>query len=26
VFAEFNREDHFDRMQNTWQAGLHAYF
>ncbi len=26
VFAEFNREDHFNRMQNTWQAGLHAYF
>jgi hypothetical protein len=26
VFAEFNREDHFDRMKDTWQAGLHAYF
>ena len=26
VFAEFNREHHFDRIQNTWQAGLHAYF
>jgi hypothetical protein len=26
VFTEFSREDHFDRMQNTWQAGLHAYF
>jgi len=26
LFAEFTREDHFDRYQNTWQAGLHAYF
>ena len=26
VFAEFDREDHFNRMQSTWQAGLHAYF
>ena len=26
VFAEFTREDHFDRYQSTWQAGIHAYF
>ena len=26
VFAEFTREDHYDRYQSTWQAGLHAYF
>ncbi|OZB20115.1 MAG: hypothetical protein B7X58_01640 [Marinobacter sp. 34-60-7] len=26
VFAKFTREDHFDRYQSTWQAGLHAYF
>ncbi len=26
VFAEFNRDHHFDRIQNTWQVGLHAYF
>lgn len=26
VFAEFNRDYHFDRTQNTWQVGLHAYF
>lgn len=26
LFAEFTREDHFDRYQSTWQAGLHAYF
>ncbi len=26
LFAEFTREDHFDRYESTWQAGLHAYF
>lgn len=26
LFAEFTREDHYDRYQSTWQAGLHAYF
>ncbi|MBW0147467.1 Lnb N-terminal periplasmic domain-containing protein [Marinobacter arenosus] len=26
VFAEFTREDHYDRYQSTWQTGLHAYF
>jgi len=26
LFAEFTREDHFDRYQSTWQAGIHAYF
>ncbi|WP_323751696.1 DUF4105 domain-containing protein [Marinobacter sp.] len=26
LFTEFNREDHFDRYQSTWQAGIHAYF
>ncbi len=26
VFAEFTRENHYDRYQSTWQAGLHAYF
>lgn len=26
VFAEFTREDHFDRYQSIWQAGIHAYF
>ena len=26
LFAEFSREDHFDRYQSTWQTGLHAYF
>ena len=26
VFAEFIREDHFDRYQSQWQAGIHAYF
>ncbi|WP_273207298.1 DUF4105 domain-containing protein [Marinobacter subterrani] len=26
LFAEFTREDHFDRYQSLWQAGLHAYF
>ena len=26
LFAEFTREDHFDRYQSIWQAGIHAYF
>jgi len=26
LFAKFTREDHYDRYQSTWQAGLHAYF
>ncbi|MBN7770681.1 DUF4105 domain-containing protein [Marinobacter daepoensis] len=26
LFTKFSREDHFDRYQSTWQAGLHAYF
>ncbi|MFV8570081.1 DUF4105 domain-containing protein [Marinobacter sp. SBS5] len=26
LFTEFTREDHFDRYQSTWQAGIHAYF
>ena len=26
LFAEFTREDHYDRYQSTWQTGLHAYF
>ena len=26
LFAEFTREDHYDRYQSTWHAGLHAYF
>ena len=26
LFAEFTREDHYDRYQSIWQAGLHAYF
>jgi len=26
VFAKFTREDHYDRYQSTWQAGLHIYF
>ncbi|MCM0613269.1 DUF4105 domain-containing protein [Marinobacter sediminum] len=26
LFTEFTREDHYDRYQSTWQAGLHAYF
>lgn len=26
LFAEFTREDHFNRYQSTWQAGIHAYF
>ncbi|HET8848985.1 MAG TPA: DUF4105 domain-containing protein [Marinobacter sp.] len=26
LFAEFTREDHYDRYLNTWHAGLHAYF
>ena len=26
VFAKFTREDHYDRYQNTWKAGLHVYF
>ncbi|MDN6319132.1 MAG: DUF4105 domain-containing protein [Marinobacter sp.] len=26
LFAEFTREDHYDRYQSTWQAGLHTYF
>ncbi|TNE72544.1 MAG: DUF4105 domain-containing protein [Gammaproteobacteria bacterium] len=26
LFAEFTREDHYDRYQSLWQAGLHAYF
>lgn len=26
VFTEFTREDHYDRYQSTWHAGLHAYF
>lgn len=26
LFAEFTREEHYDRYQSTWQAGLHIYF
>src|SRR5690554_7564238 len=26
LFTEFTREDHFDRYQSTWQAGIHVYF
>lgn len=26
LFARFTREDHYDRYQSTWKAGLHAYF
>lgn len=26
LFAEFTREKHYDRYQNLWQLGLHAYF
>ncbi len=26
VFAEFEREDHFDRYRSQWQFGLRAYF
>jgi len=26
LFAEFTREEHYDRYQSTWQAGFHAYF
>ena len=24
--AEFERTDHYDRIDNQWQLGLHAYF
>ncbi|WP_298449234.1 DUF4105 domain-containing protein [uncultured Marinobacter sp.] len=26
LFAEFTREEHYDRYQSTWHAGFHAYF
>ncbi|WP_417539080.1 DUF4105 domain-containing protein [Marinobacter sp.] len=26
LFAEFTREDHYDRYQSAWHAGLHVYF
>ncbi|AOY90373.1 hypothetical protein BKP64_18345 [Marinobacter salinus] len=26
LFAEFTREDHYDRYESKWQTGLHAYF
>jgi len=26
LFAEFTREDHYDRYQSLWHAGIHAYF
>ncbi|HTN34016.1 MAG TPA: DUF4105 domain-containing protein [Marinobacter sp.] len=26
LFTEFTREDHYDRYQSIWHAGLHAYF